>query len=187
MPTIGLKNLYYAKLTKDDNTGVTYDTPNKIAKAIEANIVPTVNEAQLYADDGLAETAQSFGGVEVTLNVDDLPTDVLVDLLGHTKNADGVLEKSADDVAPYVAIGFQSEKSDGNDKYVWLLKGKFKLNEDSYKTKGDTPEFQTKSISATFMKREYDNKWMYQVDSGDAGVNATVITNWFTSVYEPTP
>jgi phi13 family phage major tail protein len=72
-------------------------------------------------------------------------------LLGSTVNEDGVLELSASDQAPYVALGFESEKSNGETRYVWLYKGKFSLPETSNKTKADKPEFQTEKISGVFI------------------------------------
>jgi phi13 family phage major tail protein len=184
---IGLKNIHIAKLTKDDATGVTYDAPVKLAKAIEASITPNVNSSTLYADDGPSEVVTSLGEIEVSIGIDQLPTDKAALLLGHEVNADGVLVKKADDEAPYVALGFSSPTSDGKEKFVWLLKGKFQLPEEAYQTKGDSVEFQTATLTARFVKRDYDGVWQYSVNSGDNGVNQTVITNWFTSVYEPTP
>ncbi|WP_270577995.1 major tail protein [Caldibacillus thermoamylovorans] len=183
---VGLKDLHYAKLTNDDTTGVVYETPKKIAGAITATISPTTNSATLYADDGAAETASSLGEISVTLNTKDLPKAIQADLLGHKVNSDGVLVRSADDVAPYVAIGFRSMKSNGQYRYIWLYKGKFQPHEQSYQTKGDTPTFQTPTINGVFVKREIDNRWQAEVDADDENVNATVITNWFTSVYEET-
>jgi phi13 family phage major tail protein len=185
--TVGLKNLHYAPLTKDDQAGVTYSTPIKIAGAIEAKITPQTNSSTLYADDGAAETSSAMGEVLVEINIKSLPTDVQKALLGHTLNSDGVLIKKSDDVAPYVAIGFQSANSDGSIKYVWLYKGKFELPEENYKTKSENVEYQTPTTKATFVKREFDNAWQASVNSGDTGIKAGVIPGWFTAVYkEPT-
>ncbi len=184
--SVGLKDLYYAPLTSDDSTGVVYETPTKIAGAITATITPTTNSATLYADDGASETASSLGEITVALNVKDLPKQAQADLLGHTINADGVLVRSADDTAPYVAIGFRSMKSNGEYRYVWLYKGKFQPQEQSFQTKGDTPQFNTPTINGVFVKREHDNQWQVEVDADDESVDATVISNWFNSVYEET-
>ncbi|KZR60387.1 major tail protein [Pseudobacillus badius] len=181
---VGLQDLYYAKLTKDDETGVMYDTPKRLAKAIEASINPNSSKATLYADNGPAETATSLGEIEVSLGIDQIGTAEQADLLGNEVDANGALIKTTEDEAPYVAIGFRGTNHDGSDKLVWLYKGKFQENEQSYATKGENVEFQTPTISATFIRRDFDKAWQYQLNSGDEGANATVAKDFFTKVQE---
>ena len=64
---IGLKDLHYAKLTKDTSTTVTYGTPASIAGAISAKVSPAVNTATLYADDGPDEVTSALGEITVEL------------------------------------------------------------------------------------------------------------------------
>jgi len=179
---IGLKELHYALLTKDDSTGVTYSAPVKIAGAINAKISPKSNTETLYADDGPAETASALGEIEVELEVKDLPLTVQAALLGHTVS-NGVMVRKAGDTAPYVAIGFKSQKSNGKYRYVWLYKGKFELPEQEYKTKEDKPSFQTPKIKGTFVKRENDEAW--QVIGDEDEVDFTAGATWFNAVYPP--
>jgi len=186
MAVVGLKNLHYAKLTKDDDTGVTYGTPKKIAPAISVQMNTNSNTATLYADDGPAATDSALGVTEVTINTSDLPTAVEAELLGHTINEDGVMIENSDDAAPYVAIGFSSITSDGGEMFVWLLKGKFSVPQQNHQTKGENIEYQTPTIVGQFLKRDFDGDWRYKVRSTDDGVNAAVIANWFTEVYQET-
>jgi phi13 family phage major tail protein len=183
--TVGLKNLHIATLTTDTPTAATYAAPVILARAIEAKITPSVNSTTLYADDGAAAVTSALGEVELELNIDALSTANQALLLGHTINADKVLVKKSTDIAPYVAVGFSSANDDGTQKYVWLLKGRFELPEQNFKTKGSEVEFQTPTIKAKFVKRDFDSAWQFQVDSGDSGVAAGVITGWFTTVYTP--
>ena len=53
MATIGLDKLYYAQITEDVNGNETYGTPAVLAKAISAELSVELNEAILYADDGI--------------------------------------------------------------------------------------------------------------------------------------
>ncbi|MCY9539174.1 phage tail protein [Paenibacillus alvei] len=184
---VGLKNMHYAKLIKDDETGVEYSTPKRLAPAITANITPTVNSATLFADDGPLLTANALGEITVEIGITDLPFDIQADLLGLKKNSDGVLVDNADDQAPEVALGFERKTATGAVRYVWLLKGRFKLPTEEAKTAAGTPEFQTPTISGTFLKRIYDGNWRYRVDSGETGVKPETISNWFKKVYSETP
>ncbi|TDQ39237.1 major tail protein [Aureibacillus halotolerans] len=181
---IGLKDFHTALVTSDDATGTVYETPEFLSKAISATITPTTNTATLYAEDSAAETATSLGPVNVVVNVRDLTTAQQARLLGHRITSDGVLASNKGDLAPELALGFRAEKSDGSYRYVWLLKGRFALSEDSYQTKEETPTFQTATINATFLPRESDGEWRFLADDNDEGFAGGAA--WFESVYEET-
>ena len=99
------------------------------------------------------------------------------ELLGHTVES-GVLKKKGGDVPPWVAVGFRTLKSNGSYRYYWLNKGKFATPEEDLKTKGDSIEFTTPTISGSFVKRDSDDEWQRQADADDSE-SATAITNWF--------
>ncbi|MED0676986.1 major tail protein [Aneurinibacillus thermoaerophilus] len=178
---VGLKDLHIAVLKKDDKTGVEYETPVLIAGAINAKIQPKSNTETLYADDGPAETATALGEIEVEIEVKDLPLAVQGILFGH-KIQNGVMIKSADDVAPYVALGFRSKMSNGKYRYIWLYKGRFELPEQEYKTQEDKPAFQTPKAKGVFVKREFDNLYQVVGDEDETGFAAG--DTWFNQVYE---
>jgi phi13 family phage major tail protein len=180
---VGLKDLYYALLTKDDETGVTYGTPAKVSAAITAKISPKVDSAVLYADDGPAETAIAMGEVDVELETQDLPLEIQAAVLGHTLNAaTGVMVKNSSDTAPYLALGFKAKKANGKYRFIWLLKGKFSPAEEEYKTSEDKVTYNTPKIKASFVKRANDNNWQYIADEDSGFVGAET---WFTAVYAP--
>jgi phi13 family phage major tail protein len=180
---VGLKDLHYATLTTDTSATITYAVPTKIAPAINAKISPTQNTETLYADDGPAEIVTTLGEIAVELEVSDVPIEVQAVLLGHTVNADGVLIKKATDTAPYIAIGFKSQKANGKFRYVWLYKGKFELIEEEYQTKEDKASFKTPKLKGTFIKREKDSAWQATGDEDATGFTAAKATAWFTAVY----
>lgn len=187
MPTIGLKDLYYAKITEDNDTETTYETPKRMGKAMQAQINPQYNTADLRADDGISETAESRGITEVEIGVDELSPEVQADLFGKTVNDDGVLVDSQDDRPPYVAIMFRSEKSNGSYRYTTLYKGKFMPPQMNYETKQETPAFQTPTTMGRFLRRQSDGKIGAQVDADDDNVTESVIDDWFDAPYEETP
>lgn len=178
---IGLRDLHYALLQQDDSSGVVYSTPVKIAGAVQANINPNSSNDTLFADDGPMETASSLGQIELELIAADFPLEVQAALLGHTISG-GVLKRNANDVPPWVAIGFKSLKSNGKYRYVWLLKGKFNQPEQKHETKGDRVNFQTPTLKGNFVKRDYDNEWIHQTDEDMINYVASLGANWFTAV-----
>ena len=181
MPLIGLDNLYYAVMTKDDNTGVAYQAPVKVAGAINIKVDPKQNSATLYADNGPAETMSAMGEIALEIEASDILLDDQATLLGHAV-AGGVIVKKTTDIAPYVALGFKSKKSNGKYRYNWLFKGKFEEPSIENGTTEDKPKFQTPKVKGTFIMRNYDNGWMKTADEDHASYVATTGANWFNSV-----
>jgi phi13 family phage major tail protein len=182
---VGLKDLYYAIQTKDDSTSVAYSVPVKIAGAINAKSAPSSESLTVYADDGPSEQLNQLGTIALDLETKDLPLDVQAALLGHSI-VGGVLIKKDTDIAPYVAIGYRSTKSNGKSRFMWLLKGKFSLPEDEDRTKEDKPAFQSAKISGVFMKRDYDGQWQRVTDEDLPSFVPATGANWFTSVEQVT-
>lgn len=152
MAKIGLKYPVYKSKNK---SGV-------IGKAIQADISISVNEAYLYADDGVAESDKSFQSGTITLGIDDLSDEIQVEFLGHTQDEEtGEITAKGNDENPYVGIGFYGVKKVGGvRKYraIWLPKVQFAEPEDTNATKGESVEFNTPSLEGTIMLDE-DGNW----------------------------
>lgn len=176
---IGLRDVYYAILGQDDvEHGVVYEDPERIIGAVTANINPNASTETLFADDGPMEVASTLGDIELELVMADLPLPIQAVLLGHDFNpADGRLIRKSEDTPPWVALGFRALKSNGNYRYVWLLKGKFVVPEESHETRGDTVEFQTPTINGAFTRRDYDDKYQIIGDQDEANFDPA---DWYT-------
>lgn len=181
---IGVSNLVIALLSDDSvDTGLaTYETPERVPGAINTTINPNSSLGTLFADNGPYETASTIGEIGLELNVADLPLDLQAKLLGH-KLVGGVLRRNKEDIPPWVAVGFKSLKSNGKYRFTWLLKGKFSAPEQSNATKGDSIEFQTPTISGSFVARECDGDWQRQIDEDHVDYMASMGTNWFNDPY----
>jgi phi13 family phage major tail protein len=177
--TLGLKDLVYAPVTEGEN-GDSWGTPKRLAPALQADLSVTTADGTLYADDAVSEIAKEFVKATLKLGVKDLPPEVTAELLGQEVDDDKVVWAGADDEPPYVAVGFRAKKTGGKYKYVWLLKGKFKVPNESYKTKGESIEFNTPEIEGDFIKAS-TGKWKADyVGKPDEGAAKT----WLTKVPE---
>ena len=191
MATIGLDMLYYSKITEDADGNETYGTPEKLAKAISADLSVELVEAILYADDGIAEIVKEFGNGTLSLGIDDIGSTVASTLTGAAIDSNGVVISASEDGGEPVAIGFRAKKANGKYKYFWLYKVKFGIPATNLATKGESITFSTPTIEGTIMRRnkvDGRNKhpWKAEVTEGDTKVSAETITNWYKSVYEPT-
>lgn len=190
MATIGLDRLYYATITEDTLGEETYGTPTMLAKAINADLSVELTEAILYADDGAAEVVKDFNSGTLTLGVDDIGASVAADLTGATTDDNGVLISASENSGAAVAVGFRALKPNGHYRYFWLYRIKFGLPATNLQTKGESITFSTPTIEGTVMRRNKldsngKHPWKAEVTEGDAGVPASVITGWYTEVYEP--
>ncbi|WP_324664673.1 major tail protein [Dehalococcoides mccartyi] len=192
MATIGLDRLYYAPITEALTTGYeTYGTPVMLAKAISAELSVELAEATLYADDGVAEVVKEFKNGKLTLGVDAIGRSVAAALTGSTVDDNGVLISTSEDGGSPVAIGFRAKKSNGHYRYFWLYRVKFGVPSTNLATKGDSITFSTPTIEGTVIRRNKtatDNlhPWKAEADEDDSDIESTVISSWYTAVYEPT-
>ncbi|MEE0682056.1 MAG: major tail protein [Candidatus Gastranaerophilaceae bacterium] len=190
MATIGLDRLYYSKITEDENGNETYATPIQLAKAISADLAVELAEATLYADDGAAEIVKEFKSGTLSLGIDEIGTSAASDLTGASIDDNHVLISGSEDGGDPVAIGFRAKKANGKYKYYWLYRVKFGIPATNLATKGDSITFSTPTIEGTVLRRNKPDAndrhpWKAEVTEGDPAVNASVITSWYTKVYEP--
>lgn len=191
MATIGLKDLYYATITEDSAGNETYGTPAVLAKAISANIEVNTDTATLYADDGADVVIREFTSGTITLSTNVLSAANLAALLGATVDTKGVLMQRAEDTPVPVAIGFKAKTAKGNYKYFWLYRVVFGAPGHDLNTKGETIEFSAPEIEGTFVRRnkvdsQSKRPFMATIDGDEVGADASTMSGWFSSVYEPT-
>jgi phi13 family phage major tail protein len=147
-------------------------------------------EAILYADDGASEIVKEFKSGALSLGVDDLASAVIQDLTGCKIDSNNVVVSRSEDGGSPVAIGFRAKKANGKYRHFWLYRVIFSIPATSLATKGDSITFSSPTIEGTVFRRnkldgENKHPWKAEVTEGDDGVAASIITNWFTSVYEP--
>lgn len=183
---IGLTNLVYALVIDDipptkpgaGDGKTTYGTVNRILGAITANFSPNASNDTLFADDGPYDTASTLGAMTLELNVADIPHEQRAELLG-AQYINGVLVHTSEDIPPYVAVGMSIKKSNGADRYIWYLKGKFSPPDDNNQTKADSINWNTPTITGNFLKRDSDNQWRVSCDTDDENVSAAIKDGWF--------
>lgn len=190
MAQIGLKNLFYARITEDSDGNETYGTPKRMAKAISADLSINSDNATEYADDGADVVIREFTDGTLTLGVNDIGNAVAAELTGAEVDANGVLISAGENTPPPVAVGFQSRSARGGDRFMWLYRVVFATPNQSLKTKGQNVEFATPSIVGTISRRNKTDAsgkhpWKADVKDGDPGVSSSTVAGWFGSVYEP--
>lgn len=183
---IGLSGLTAWPL-KTDSTGVlAYGAPFKIAPAVSASVTPETSDDSFYADDIALISNQTISAITVELETADIKDEVVSKLLGVEIDENGVVIDNINSVAPQIALGFRSLKSNGHYKYVVLYKGAFGIGDEEFATKEDSLSFQTTSISGSFLPTIHNGNWRASVNSDADGIGEDVIAEWFNEVYGAT-
>lgn len=184
----GLKDLYVARVTKNDATTYTTDTPVKLCRAISAKVSPKVNSDPIYSEDAIEDIVDNFVSYDVEFEGNELTPTMRALLFGHTV-IKGMEIDNIDDIANEVAFGYRSKKTDGKYEFVWLYAGKFEDVEDDSETTADKIKTQTAKVKGTFYGRLKDGNTRVRVDESvllETDTDAkTAIEDWFDTVKEP--
>lgn len=201
----GLRDIYVARVTKNDTEGYTTAKPVKFARAIKAKISDKYNSEKIYSDDGTEDIVNSYEGTDVELEVNSLaPQDRAT--LWNRLYAAGYLVEAAEDTPPELALGYRTRQLNGKYEFVWLYCGKFDQgNEEEYQTIEAKKNAVTATIKASFYERaktdtmpnqttqETEEKRLIRirVDESNLATDATqakgAIAKWFETVQEYTP
>lgn len=178
MAKIGLSKPYCAKYSNTGST-VTYSEGALIGKAVELSIeLEEGDDNILYADNGPAESANTFSGGSLTLTTDDLLPDVMMKVLGVTEEtitSEDIKTETPkwynwddDQNTPYLGFGAIVKVQNNNViGYQAVILPKIKLNNpsDTFTTQGETIEFGTPEISGTILRSDGEKHTWKKVSS----------------------
>lgn len=163
MASIGLKYVAWAPVATEPATAVpTFGVGMVVGKAVSANLQITNAEAELYADDMLAEYVSEFTSASLTMEVDNIALDKQAKLYGAT--FDGTeLAVSGNDNAPYGGVGgYQVLMVGGVKKYraYFFPKAKATVPDWSASTKGASVSFGTQPLNLKIAAPNF-GPWYY--------------------------
>ena len=162
MAKIGFRYPVVAKGAFDNlanGTAPTYSAGKVLGNGISANISWNSSDEHMYGDDVEVETNTSLTGGSLSVEVDDISSDVRAYIFGIEKGSNGEITVT-DAVAPYVGFGFVSCKQKKNvAKYVahWIYKVQFKHSSEDFATKADRVTFVSEKLDATILASHMNN------------------------------
>lgn len=148
----GVENLVCAEVLTDDNeTEGGYTTGNVFDLAGVAELGRTTENSSetKYYDNVPALVIDSVGADTVTCSVSGIPLDVLAKITGQKYDETlGVLVEGERE-AKYFALGYKTKKTNGDEVYVWRLKGKFSIPDSTHSTQTAGTESNGQEITYT--------------------------------------
>lgn len=156
MARIGFKKAKYNKIVGNAYASLTDDAVPVFEKVIDEKFAPEYNTAELYANDGLAESDYSFKKGVLSLTVADDDDKLCAELLGNTDTG-GEVTSNINDNAPEFGYGHIIPKMVGGArkfKVEFFPRVKFTKITSDNKTRGESVEFSTTAIEGTVFPLE---------------------------------
>ena len=178
---VNIKNLHYAILIKDDETGVEYGPIKRLPRLMEVTVTPNILEGELYEEGKLADKEVQLSNLVVSMNLSKLSLAERAEWQGYEYEG-GVVEEGVDNKAPYIALAWEVETNGKSSEFIWLYKGKLTPPTDELKQREGNITYNTNNTNLTFIPRDYDGKIRKLADGNDESIDQTVITNWFKQV-----
>lgn len=188
----GFDELYYAEVTKDDDTGFTTGVPKELAPAGELSKSTETQQAVKYYNNVPFLVVSAEGTDTYNLTVPVIPVSQLGELLGKPVDATtGALLDTGEKLSKHFAIGYRLDFTDGSHRYVWRLKGVFSLPNEEAKSRDASPDTNNQQLVFTGMKTRYKftmpdgkkkNCKAVVVDSRDELAD---VESWFDQVITP--
>ena len=187
----GVKGFVAAEVLTDDNgaDGYTTGTPFPVAGVSEiAKTRDSTSEAHYYNNiPAIVITGESPDNI--TINASLIPLDALAKITSQKYDATTGTLIESDRKVKYFAIGYITEDTNGNEVYVWRLKGTFNYPGETNATKNDGTDANGQEVVYTgiqtvheFANNEGRGARAVNVEAAKDLVN---LTNFFDSVQTP--
>ena len=158
MARIGFKIAKYNKIVDNSYAPKVSSAVPVFEKVIDEKFAPEYNTAELYANDGVAESDYSFKKGTLSLTVADDDDKLCAELLGNTVvTTGGEVTSNIENVAPEFGYGHIIPKMVGGArkyKVEFFPRVKFTKITSDNKTRGESVEFSTTVIEGTVMPLE---------------------------------
>ena len=145
----GVEGLVYAEVTTDTKETFATGTVKDLAGVAEiSKSTDSSNEAHYY-DNIAAIVVSSTGSDEITVSASAIPLDVLAEITGqyYDSTTGMFVEKERD--PKYFALGYKTKDTNGNDYYVWRLKGTFNIPDQTNATEDDGTDANGQELTYT--------------------------------------
>lgn len=154
----GCKNLVFAEVTKDDETGYTTGTVKPLAPVAEISKTVETSSATHYYDNKGLIIIEAEGGDTVTFTIAVPDDETYAEITGRTYDSAKKMFIESKRVQKYFAVGYVlGETGEGDDeRYVWRLKGTFNVPDESVKTDDNGTDASNLSLVFTGVYTEHD-------------------------------
>lgn len=184
----GVEGLVYAPVTADSSAGITFGEVKDLAGVAEISKSTNSTDEAHYYDNIPAIVISSTGSDEITISASAIPLDVLADITGQYYDATTGMFVEKERTPQYFAIGYKTKTTDGTEMFVWRLKGRFNIPDQTSATENDGTDANGQEITFTGINTIYKFNKTASSAKGitvDTSVNAVDATTFFGTVQTP--
>lgn len=155
----GCRNVVLAKVTRDDSSTYTAGPVVSLCEVAQIAKKTSVNTQNSAYDNIIQVQIKDTGADEVTMIVPAMYLEALAMVTGgYVDPSTGAYMSGGDDDSGYYALGYIIGLTDGTERYVWRLKGKFNGTPDETSdTKGEG--IKTNNQTIVFEGVDTVHKW----------------------------
>ena len=151
----GVRGLVAAKLLSDTAEAITYDEPFAVCGVSTLSKTTETSSAAKYYDNVPAIIITGNGSDEVAIDGSAIELDVRAKLMGEYYDEETGLYIEGEPEMAYHAIGYITKRTDGEEMFVWRLKGTFTYPEDEHNTEDDGTDSTGNSITYTGVNTQH--------------------------------
>lgn len=145
----GVKGLVYAEVTADTAENFTTGTVKQLAGVAEIQRTTESSNESHYYDNIPAVVVSSTGAEELTVTASAIDLETLADITGQVYDQATGMFVEQERTPKYFAIGYETEDTDGNSRYVWRLKGMFSVADETHSTINDGTDANGQELTYT--------------------------------------
>ena len=187
----GIEGLVYAEVTKDDNEeagGYVTGQVKPLAGVAELSRTTESASEPHYYDNIPAVVISSVGADTVTITTSAIPLDVLAEITGQYYDEATGSFIEGQRTPKYFAIGYKTKKTNGDEVYVWRLKGTFGIPDSSHATENAGTEANGQEVTYTGISTTHKFTKTGKVAKAinvDLGKDLADVSTFFNSVTTP--
>jgi phi13 family phage major tail protein len=145
----GVEGLVYAEVLADDENAYTTGTVKSLAGVAEISKTTDSSTESHYYDNIPAIVITSAGADTLTCTVSAIPLDVLADITGQVWDSTKGAYIEGNRQTKYFALGYKTKKTNGDEIYVWRLKGTFGVPDQVNHTENESTDANSQELIYT--------------------------------------
>lgn len=162
---INVKNLYMAKATKQEDGQVVFDKPEHIIGMEKISRKTQMASGKLHGDGKIRKNGIKKSGYELSLSLNNLPSEWRNYLEGTTFTDGGVEYATSKDIPNYFAIGWEVEKTGGFSEFVWFPFCQAQPIEQETQQTEDNINYSTDSITILALENDFIGRYYTFIDT----------------------
>ncbi|MCE4957255.1 major tail protein [Macrococcoides caseolyticum] len=168
----GVRALRFAKITEDNKDTLTIEPIITVAEDLlqKFSVQPESSMEKIPASNKTVAVLSAKNGGKVSIELASLPEELDLAIQGATKDADGLITYTSEDISPYFAVSAEITYNDGTFAMIGLGKVAFELINIEAETAEDKAKPQSHKLEGQVLDRINGVSWYkVKMSSDEAG------------------